>query len=110
MLKGKSKLSKRKSPLGDISMNLAKSKKEYGKEERNKPAKFKVADHWRGMPEFTEKDVQPFQRVVVNLATEADCLKFFKLIGQTYTRKTRSIWFPDISDEKYMDKRYSSKK
>lgn len=75
----------------------------------SKVNRFKASDHWKGMPEFTEKALAPYQKVVVNLVDEAAALKFFKLLGRTYTKKTRSIWFPEVEEDKYMDKRYYDK-
>lgn len=72
-------------------------------------AKFSASEHWKGMPEFTEKALAPYQKVVVNIVDEAAALKFFKLIGQPYTKKTRSVWFPEVEEKKYIDKRYTDK-
>lgn len=71
--------------------------------------KSEVLKHWKGMPEFKQDALKPYQKVVVNLIDEQGALRFFKLIGQPYTKKTRSIWFPEVSEDKYIDKRYSDK-
>ena len=52
-------------------------------------------EHWRGMPEFKQEDNGPYRQVIVSLEDEAAVQAFFKLIGQTYTDKTKSVWFPD---------------
>jgi len=72
--------------------------------------KLSVNDHYKGMPEFKQDSLKPYQKVVVNLLNEEAALKFFKLIGQPYTKKTRSIWFPQVEEDRYINKRYSDKK
>jgi hypothetical protein len=52
-------------------------------------------EHWRGMPEFKQEDNGPHRQVIVSLEDEAAVEAFFKLIGQSYTDKTKSVWFPD---------------
>jgi hypothetical protein len=52
-------------------------------------------EHWRGMPEFKQEDNGPYRQVIVSLEDEAAVEAFFKLIGQSYTDKTKSVWFPD---------------
>ena len=52
-------------------------------------------EHWRGMPEFKQDDNGPYRQVIVSLEDEAAVEAFFKLIGQTYTDKTKSVWFPE---------------
>jgi len=52
-------------------------------------------EHWRGMPEFKQEDNGPYRQVIVSLEDEAAVQAFFKLLGQSYTDKTKSVWFPD---------------
>jgi hypothetical protein len=52
-------------------------------------------EHWRGMPEFKQEDNGPYRQVIVSLEDEAAVEQFFKLIGQSYTDKTKSVWFPE---------------
>jgi hypothetical protein len=66
--------------------------------------------HRKGMPEFKQNALKPYQKVVANLVDHEAALKFFKILGQPFTKKTRSIWFPEVSEDKYIDKRYSDKK
>lgn len=49
---------------------------------------------WDGMPEF-DGSTPWARKVVVNFKTEDDAAAFFALIGQEYTDKTKSIWFPE---------------
>lgn len=49
---------------------------------------------WEGMPEFEDQD-PCFRKVIVNFDTPEDVAEFFSLIGQSYTDRTKSIWFPE---------------
>jgi len=51
-------------------------------------------EHWRGMPEFVHRDLEPRFQVVVSFANRADRDKFAALVGQHINDLTRSIWFP----------------
>lgn len=72
--------------------------------------KLTVQQHYRGMPEYVQKDLKAYRKVVVHLADEDAVRKFFKLINQSYTEKTNSVQFPEGGEDKYMDKRYTDKK
>lgn len=61
---------------------------------------------WEGMPEFDQKDKTSFQSIHIHFKTYDDVKKFAELIGQKLTKKTRSIWFPQIEIERYADKEY----
>lgn len=49
---------------------------------------------WDGMPEFESQD-PCYAKVVVSFDTEEDRADFFKKIGQSFTEKTKSVWFPE---------------
>lgn len=49
---------------------------------------------WQGMPEFEDQD-PCFRKVIVSFDTPDDVQEFFSIIGQSYTDKTKSIWFPE---------------
>ena len=51
---------------------------------------------WKGMPEFSQQDLKPSKRLIVNFETKEDYIKFVRLLKlQTaVTDKTKSIWFP----------------
>jgi len=74
-----------------------------------KPKKFNAADHWKGMPEFTQNDAKPIHQVIVGFATKEDMHKFSKVIGQPLTAKTRSVWYPAVPEETALDKRWADK-
>ena len=62
---------------------------------------------WQGMPEFNHQDLTPFQSVIMHFETREDRNKFSKLINQTITHKTKSLWYPKLKIEKFIDKRYN---
>lgn len=49
---------------------------------------------WDGMPEYEAPD-NCVGKVTVNFETEEDREAFFRLIGQSFTGKTKSIWYPE---------------
>ena len=51
-------------------------------------------EHWQGMPEFVQDKQEPFACINMRFETEQDLKEFAKLINQTLTSKTKSIWFP----------------
>jgi hypothetical protein len=61
---------------------------------------------WEGMPEFVQKDLSPQKSLIVHFSSYQDLEKFSQLIGQSITRKTRSIWFPKADIIKVCNKRY----
>jgi len=61
---------------------------------------------WEGMPEF-EDDGPCHRKVVVNFDSDKDVVEFFAAIKQSYTDKTKSIWFPrkerrDLSSQEWI--------
>ncbi len=61
---------------------------------------------WKGMPEFVHEDLTPIKQIIVSFATKEDFEEFSQLIDQKLTYTTRSIWFPKVTIDKYMDKIY----
>lgn len=49
---------------------------------------------WRGMPEFQQSDLAAHRQIIVSFADDQAVKEFFELIGQHYTDKTKSVWFP----------------
>ena len=49
---------------------------------------------WQGMPEFVQKDLTPAHSIIVNFEITEDFQGFKKLLNQSITDKTKSIWFP----------------
>lgn len=63
---------------------------------------------WKGMPEYKCEDLSPFKTLLVHFTNYSDIKKFAKLIGQTITPETRSLWFPKAEIDKVAHLRYIS--
>lgn len=63
---------------------------------------------WTGMPEFSQEDKTAFQTVHVHFKDAAAVQSFAELIGQPLTEHSRTVWFPPVPIERYIDKRYSA--
>jgi len=61
---------------------------------------------WQGMPEFEQKDLTSAYQIIVHLASLEDLRAFAELVGQNITEKTRFIWYPEMEERRFMDKRY----
>lgn len=64
-------------------------------------------EHWKQMPEFVQKDLTPLKSIQVHFETVDDMRAFAKLVGQTITMNTRSIWYPEAEIGRYADKVYA---
>jgi hypothetical protein len=63
---------------------------------------------WTGMPDFEQKDLTPWASLPVHFANRADRNAFAKMVGQTITDDTRSLWYPKAEIGRYVDKRYAT--
>lgn len=67
-------------------------------EEDNQLALFDVPttweEEWKGMPEFEQKNTEPFQSVIIHFKDKHDRDKFADMIGQKITYKTKFLYFP----------------
>jgi hypothetical protein len=63
-------------------------------------------EHWQDMPSFEHSDQSPFRSLTVNFVNQDAVEKFFQLIKQDYTEKTKYIWFPFIEKIVIKDKYY----
>lgn len=55
---------------------------------------------WGGMPERDESgELIPYRQIVMNFACAEDVADFEKLIGQSFTDRTRSAWHPEHKRE-----------
>jgi len=62
---------------------------------------------WVGMPEYSHKDLKPIKQLIISFESYDDYFQFSELVGQKLTRKTQSIWFPEVKIDRYITKRYS---
>ena len=63
-------------------------------------------DEWHDMPEFVQGELKPFKEIILRFETQEDVDNFAKLTNQTITPLTKYLWYPEITIERYMDKRY----
>lgn len=63
-------------------------------------------DEWKQMPEFHMEDQSSYRKLFVHFRNEEDVQKFAKLMGQTITPKTKSIWFPYMPPRRYAHLEY----
>ena len=53
---------------------------------------------WRGMPEFIQRNREPYQTIKVHFICQEDVDRFNKLIQQKVTPRTKFIWFPKLKN------------
>lgn len=63
-------------------------------------------EHWQGMPEYEQDDLDAFRSIKINFADQAAVNNFAMLVRQSITEKTRFIWYPEAPILKTADKRY----
>lgn len=63
-------------------------------------------DEWKDMPEFVQEKQEPFALIKVRFDNQKDLDEFSELIGQKLTRKTKSIWHPELERGKNSLLRY----
>jgi ParB-like chromosome segregation protein Spo0J len=65
-------------------------------------------EEWKEMPEFEHDDLAPYRRLIVNFGNKDAVEKFFKLIGQDFTDKTKFINIPFRPKQVLKDKGYGT--
>lgn len=60
-------------------------------------------EEWEGMPEFVQDDAGPYRSVNIHFRNEADIQTFKETIGQDFTDKAKSVWFPPLRDDERND-------
>ena len=63
-------------------------------------------EHWKGMPEFVQKDLEPVKQLIVNFENWEDYDAFGKLIEQKLTTATRAVWYPEAEIGRIVGKCY----
>jgi len=58
---------------------------------------------WRGMPEFSQENKTAHRQILVSFEDDAGVQEFGKLINQSFTSKTKSIWFPERPINRVVD-------
>jgi hypothetical protein len=49
---------------------------------------------WKDMPEYSNEEIQPYKSIKVNFLTKEAYDAFSVLVGQNFTEKTKSIFYP----------------
>ena len=65
-------------------------------------------EHWQDMPAFDHEDQSPFRSLTINFVSQDSMDKFFQIIKQDYTDKTKYIWYPKIEKNVIKDKAFES--
>lgn len=55
--------------------------------------------HWVGMPEFEQENNPAYKKIIVSFRNQEDYEEFAKLIDQSLSEKTKSIWHPKLDRE-----------
>lgn len=63
-------------------------------------------EHWKGMPEFKSEDLMPFKTIYVHFENREHLAAFAKLLRQNITMETQSIWYPELTVQDLMKKKY----
>lgn len=61
---------------------------------------------WKQMPEFVQKDLEPWKTLLVHFACEDDRKAFAQLLGQRVSDDTKMLWYPKADIAKTAHKRY----
>ena len=61
---------------------------------------------WEDMPEFTEDSKTAFRSLIVHFTCQEDIDQFSKLVEQTFTDKTKFMWYPEQQNMDTESKRY----
>ena len=101
----KEKLAELLAEVSTDSADLANVLNNLGDDGSGMSATDRLAE-WAGMPEFSQDDQTSWKQVIVHFNTPEDLEAFSKLIGQTLTPKTRSIWYPEAEIGRLVTKRY----
>ena len=101
----KEKLAELLAEVSTDSAELANVLNNLGNDGSGMSATDRLAE-WAGMPEFSQDDQTSWKQVIVHFNTPEDLEAFSKLLGQTLTPKTRSIWYPEAEIGRLVTKRY----
>jgi hypothetical protein len=52
-------------------------------------------DLWKGMPDFEQENIGGWKSIIIHFDTEDDYHSFARLINQTLTPQTKSVWYPE---------------
>lgn len=55
-------------------------------------------NHWKEMPEFISDKNDEYKKLIVHFKTKEDYQEFAKVIGQTLSERTKSIYYPEKNE------------
>jgi hypothetical protein len=61
---------------------------------------------WKGMPEFSQDDCEPFKTMLVHFRNWEDVQTFSRLLEQPISASTRFVWYPKADIEMVKNKRW----
>lgn len=61
---------------------------------------------WKDMPEFVQEEIKAFKKITVHFIDDKDVEDFGRLVEHNITSETKGFWYPEISIDTYMDKRW----
>lgn len=64
---------------------------------------------WKGMPEYEQKNLMPWQTIKVHFRNFRDRQEFAELVGQRLTDQTPYVWYPREERAVRNDKRWASR-
>lgn len=56
--------------------------------------------HWKGMPEFSQEDLEPYRSIKIHFYTKEDVEEFSELIQQRILDRTKFLWYPTTEKAK----------
>ncbi len=62
---------------------------------------------WNGMPTFLQEDLTPEKSITVHFESLTDMEAFAKLVGQSLSPNTRSLWYPEAEIGRLANKRFA---
>lgn len=66
------------------------------------------SEHWVGMPEFIQRDLTSYRKVIVHFRSDEDVGKFSELIGQKITLRQKALWYPYMPPRRYAGLLYTA--
>lgn len=58
-----------------------------------------LEEAWAGMPAFRQESIESHRHIIVHFRNAEDVKAFFALIGQQDSGKTKSIWYPERTEQ-----------
>ncbi len=61
---------------------------------------------WFDMPEFIQEEKPPYKELTIRFRDQASVDEFAKVLEQTITELTSSLWYPELDKTINLDKRW----